>query len=705
MILILPGVVKALVTKTDTCIYEGLVSQLDSRRRLILEILLETEDKITAEQISAATGLSKRVVRYNMGMIATWLSAFSMKLIRKPGFGFRIVGNLQKRAEILKRIKTPRYENILLTPHQRIRAELIKVITASAPLSMSKLAEGLDVSRSTIVRDLGSLDSWLRNHKLSLIRKRNVGVKVIGEEAAIRFALVGLIKEELVDFKQCILSIPYPKVKSNKVVPQTIIINIEKLNRFFKKPDTFRDASIRAALQEYCKNPYLIIYIAVTIDRLQRQEQIQLVPTNDITQLPQFSLADNLYKRLQEEVGIVFNKIETQLLGALFLCLDIRNHWVMLADVLQEKYIPEIVPVARELMKMLALSLHPMLQIDQELLDNIVRFLYQLKIRTDYSIPITCPYIKEVDRYYSDIQKIVYKALSASVLPRRIIKTNQFHAEEVGILTLYVVAALDRILSKRKSKIRANVLGDGFSSSSSLIVSRLFYEFPSIEVVECVAPEQIHDIEKSNPDVVFSLMPITATGVQTPIIKVSPFLVEDEVIAIRSWIRSREEIAHSLSTSILPKASLMDLLNHSNIQIIACEQDWQDAVRLACDPLIASNNINNQYVESIITLIRTYGVYMAISRNAVLLHASPSDGVKELGVALLVNKAGINFGDNNPINLVFVLSAVDKHSHLIALGEIVSLVKNDKIVRKILTSQTGAEVLNIIKRQMIVEQC
>ena len=70
------------------------------------------------------------------------------------------------------------------------------------------------------------------------------------------------------------------------------------------------------------------------------------------------------------------------------------------------------------------------------------------------------------------------------------------------------------------------------------------------------------------------------------------------------------------------KQSLMD---NNSIKLHASADNWQDAIKIGTDMLIASGAILPDYHEAIISSVKELGPYICIAPNLALPHARKSD--------------------------------------------------------------------------------
>lgn len=145
---------------------------------------------------------------------------------------------------------------------------------------------------------------------------------------------------------------------------------------------------------------------------------------------------------------------------------------------------------------------------------------------------------------------------------------------------------------------------------------------------------------------------------------------------------------------------LTTLLTANVIQVVESATDWQDAIKIACKPLINHKLIEPQYIDAIIKSHEKIGPYYVLGPGIAMPHARPEDGVNQLSLGLTVIKQGVEFGSegNDPIKLLIVLAATDSNSHIGAIAKLAELFDNQEDIDSIMQSENVDDILKIIAK-------
>jgi mannitol/fructose-specific phosphotransferase system IIA component (Ntr-type) len=148
-----------------------------------------------------------------------------------------------------------------------------------------------------------------------------------------------------------------------------------------------------------------------------------------------------------------------------------------------------------------------------------------------------------------------------------------------------------------------------------------------------------------------------------------------------------------------PTARLADLLQARAVRAKLAAETWEQAVDLAGGALQASGAVEGRYVPAMKRVLRELGAYAVLSPGAVLLHARPEDGVRRACLGLITLRRPVDFGhrDNDPVDLVFSLGAVDHEGHLEALRELASLLQDEPALARIRRASDDSTLLEALR--------
>lgn len=126
--------------------------------------------------------------------------------------------------------------------------------------------------------------------------------------------------------------------------------------------------------------------------------------------------------------------------------------------------------------------------------------------------------------------------------------------------------------------------------------------------------------------------------------------------------------------------------------------DWRDAVRAACAPLLADGTIEKEYPEIIIEKVEELGPYIVIAPNICIPHAERGRGVNDTAMCFMKTEKPVSFDPNDPdkdARIFVVLAATDDEVHLNNLMALSETLSDEDIVAKVLEARTPEDLLKI----------
>ena len=141
-------------------------------------------------------------------------------------------------------------------------------------------------------------------------------------------------------------------------------------------------------------------------------------------------------------------------------------------------------------------------------------------------------------------------------------------------------------------------------------------------------------------------------------------------------------------------------LHDDTIRIQDSAQSWQQALEICAAPLLDSKTIRPEYLTAIINEHSRLGPYYVLAPGLAMPHARPEEGALGLGLSLLKLQRGVRFGaeDNDPVDLIVMLAAPDRHSHIELISSLAALFSSDEDMQLLHQARTVEEIKNIINR-------
>ena len=314
-------------------------------------------------------------------------------------------------------------------------------------------------------------------------------------------------------------------------------------------------------------------------------------------------------------------------------------------------------------------------------------------------------------------------------------------SDEIAYFTIHFGGYLQAKVKRREAKdLRAMIVCPNGVSTSLILQSELEKIFPRMEF-QSISRSHFNTVDKLERDDVQVIFSTTHLESQDKVFLVKPLMTSIEKILLKrrvyeylhlekedvvsidelmgivakyTTIKNEEglknELIHYLfaqnNQQLLGGDSLTDLLKEELIQQVDSVSNWQDAVGLAAQPLLAHGYIEESYIQAMIASINETGPYIVLAPKVAVPHASPDAGVHQLGISLLQVKEPVDFSedddDDKKVQLIFVLAAVDSTAHLRALQELALILDDEEAIDSLIAASDPREILAIIDK--IIEE-
>lgn len=348
---------------------------------------------------------------------------------------------------------------------------------------------------------------------------------------------------------------------------------------------------------------------------------------------------------------------------------------------------------------------------------HLVSTYYRVKYRIKYRNPL----VHQIKTTYNETFEIVKLA----ILPFNKFTKSMLSDDEIALITVYFCGALRNLDYKLKQRENVMVICSSGIGTSELLISQLRSRYPNINFT---GPFNIFEYENSsfqNVKLVISTIKISKNLENIPVITVPVILSETDLREIESKLQEvglaiNESISSINPTTIIdivasharifdPKGLENDLrlyitnstklkLKEDNLpegeysfDVISDSVRWQEAIQLSLSKLLQKNVINQNYIDTIISLTQKNGDYMAIGKGVFLAHATPKAGVNSLGFSYTLFKKPFKIYKKE-IKLVVGIAPVDNKAHLKILSQLLQQTRSENWLKQLNEITTPMEL-------------
>jgi len=140
------------------------------------------------------------------------------------------------------------------------------------------------------------------------------------------------------------------------------------------------------------------------------------------------------------------------------------------------------------------------------------------------------------------------------------------------------------------------------------------------------------------------------------------------------------------------------MLTEQTVRAMIRVASWEEAVDRAGQLLVEAGTVEPRYVKAMKRVLHEMGPYAVIAPGVVLLHARPEDGVRQPCFGMVTLSTPVAFGhrENDPVDVVIALGAVDKQAHVTALQQLAQLLLDQATVERIRAAPDDSALLSAI---------
>jgi mannitol/fructose-specific phosphotransferase system IIA component (Ntr-type) len=139
------------------------------------------------------------------------------------------------------------------------------------------------------------------------------------------------------------------------------------------------------------------------------------------------------------------------------------------------------------------------------------------------------------------------------------------------------------------------------------------------------------------------------------------------------------------------------MLPAERIRVGVKVDNWRDAIREAGILLFDTGAVTFEYIEAMIKTAEELGPYIVLAPGIALPHAATEAGARQTALSLVRLDDPIAFGnpDNDPVRLVFALSAIDKKAHIVALQALAEVFLSKELMDQVFEADNVETLVEI----------
>lgn len=672
---------------------------MKARNIAILRLIINTYLPVTFEYLANEFKVSTRTIRNEIDIINDFLTKNGFNEInndRDKGLVLNVSD--QEKIELEKLIsKITEY----YSREERILDIILDVALSDDQVYLYKKEIEFEVSKSTIDEDMRKLRNIINEYNIEMVSVPKKGLILKGNERNIRAMIFSIINKYSEGFRFL-----------DNGTNISSILKKYIYDDYYCIVDDIFDKWISSTIEDiYRKNFILLICIWIIRNklghRLENEDfEFEYFENKNLIAINQFiNKTCEVFSLTPPAEEIKYIEFMLQSLYT----FDKQKSF----DWMRSQIITiELIQFVEENTKI------PFSRKESTLQSGIYYHLRSMIPRVQSNLQFSNPLTSTIIETYGDVFSAIKKYFSSM----HDLTHNEVSDDEIAFLTIHFSAAMSELKQKRDSWFRVAVVCNQGVATGKLLSENLQALF-NIEVIGVFSSRELATVEKLDIDLVFSTISIDYTA--HPYLKIEAIISDNQKDLINRFLefnsnRKRKKLKEDNYTKMFQDISkliennqnvfsenfykelesiftknhlkinkkeiqpmIKDILLDSDVLLNVEVNNWEEAIVVSSKPLLERNVITQNYVKAMIDSVKEYGPYIVIGPHFALAHARPEDGANEIGLSIATLKKPVEFGseDNDPVSLVFCLSAVDSYSHLNIMKEIINLINDpDKIL-------------------------
>lgn len=486
---------------------------MTQRALAILQVLLE-RNNATAEQIALTLKVSERTVRNEIRALREELAENGASLAARPKFGYILTVTDRARFEAL--LERSRHSASVTSEGEKAGRtdQLLRIFLQNAGeyIRFEDLERQMNLSRSSLTRELRPVREILAQRNLQLEIRPNHGMRLIGSEYDLRICIADyFVKKEVAsaDVTEC----------------------NDLLQCVFQTLDEVR-AECDFPLTNFAYEN-LVSHLYVALRRIRQKKGVSFTDAQlaELRQRPEYAIARRIGENFSRKLDLSFPESELCYLTVHLAAkkdlrpagqsasMEISSHVnTMVTEIVDRLYERYCVDFRKDLDLIMALSIH----------------MVALETRIRFDLVLENPILEDIRQRFqlaflmtqSCVNEVIQKYYGRSL-----------NDDEIAYLALHINLALERIKTgpEKKNLLIICATGAGTSQLLKYEYGRRFRD--TVGVIEVSDPRTVTAAQIERADYILSTIPLTL-HTSKPVLQVHPLIDESDMSRLETTMEA-----------------------------------------------------------------------------------------------------------------------------------------------------------------------
>lgn len=502
---------------------------MNARVFSILRELMAFDQAITSEYIAQTLDVTSRTIRDDIKILDHTLEKHGAKVKSIRGIGFQLmIDDDKKFRHFLNQLLKNELDDQTPpnSPDERITYLVKRFLLAENYLKLDDLCDEMHVSKSTIQNDLRSAKDLFNKYDLSLQQKPNYGLKLLGNEVKMRFAM----SEHIFDRSE-----PVSRTVWKSQLTQLTNISMQNLEKVWSVIiNEIKDNQI--TLSDIAINN-LFIHIIIAYKRITDGHYVSIINQDlkDIKQQKEYQVALKIVTSTEQILKIKFPIEEIAYISIHLLGTKMVKQTSLTDTDLENILEKQTQVLTTKILDLIELKMKLNIRNDQELIIGLGLHLKPAINRYKYGMNVRNPMLHDIKLNYP-------VAFEAGVIAGMVLENEinvSIDENEIGYIALHIGAAIERNKLKTGPKRCYIVCASGLGSAH-LIKYKLKSVFGSqINITGTTEYYKLNQIPFDQIDFIISSVPISEK-LNIPVIVVNTILSRKDLTKIETYLNKKQ---------------------------------------------------------------------------------------------------------------------------------------------------------------------
>ncbi|MBO0958682.1 BglG family transcription antiterminator [Neobacillus sp. MM2021_6] len=675
---------------------------LDDRSVNILHELIRTP-QIKNKELEDKFNLSRRQVAYSLEKINQWLQTKNLVPITKSRNGNFIIDKKIFAHFSDGTSHSGNLKEYIPTEKERALLIILYLLGKREGISLFHIIDLLNVSKNTGISDIKEAAELIKKYSLSIVYTRSGGYDIIGDEFQIRKLLIVVVKSVLNFFN------------GHHYFEKFLHLDISSTQEKVRSIE--ESLNIHLTDESYESLPYMIELIFSRIEQGHLLHADFFVGLDELADTEEYAASKLLLKE----------DMEIPIPERIWLTLQLLTSNVRSADILTNERIQDLKTAIGRMIELFEKKTCLFIVDKEDILDKLLLHMRPAYYRIKYHLTLKNQFSAKMIEEYMDLHEMV----TASIEPLENLMGETFPPGEIAFITMFLAGQLIKQGEELNKKKRALVVCTNGLTISKIMQQTLKEIFPEFYFAESLSLRQFQEYPLDY-EIVFSTIPVQS---EKPMYLINPLMTLSEKESLRKQVINTidkesyatinisrliatikenaivtDEMALLTSLSKLfqegqknePKEvknvtyGLQQFLPSEFIQLRDQVETWQEAITIACEPLVKSNIVKPSYVTMLIEENDHKQIYSFLGSKMAIPHGAPEKGVMADAFAMLILKQPVEFANGHKVSIVTPLAIYNQNRHLKALAQLVELAEDEEKISKLLDVNDSSDAWFIV---------